>query len=134
MVCIVSDFPIYFTENFEKRSHLTPNMASILAATSAARRKGLKFSSVATKQVRDQVEKIDKEVAGHEGDGLPLVNNKGKSKVEKQRFSATREGKSMATSPPPRREASTGKKLMATDIAMAKVLPRGRGHQVGPFI
>lgn len=81
MICIVSDFHIYFTENFEKRSHHTPDMASILAATSTTRRKGLKFSSVATKQIRDQVEKISKEVAGHEEDGLPLVNYKGKSKV-----------------------------------------------------
>lgn len=38
--------------------HLTPDMATIIVATSNAGRKGLKPSSVATNHVRDEVEDV----------------------------------------------------------------------------
>lgn len=76
-------------------------MAMILAANSTIEKKGLKPSSITTKQIRDQIEKVSREVVGHEGDGRPPMKNKGKNKVEdvpkKKKFSVTENGGSMAS-------------------------------------
>lgn len=75
-------------------------MYTILVDTSTTGRNGLKPSSVAAKQVRDQVEKMSKKVVGHEGDGRSPIKDKGKSKVEeipkkKQKFFTTEKDRLM---------------------------------------
>lgn len=102
-----------YAENFEKMRYPTPDMATILAAISIAGRKGLKTSSVADKQVRDQVLRVSRETVAQKGHGRPPLKDKCKNKVElvpekKHKFSATREGGFAPTSvqSPLRREAN----------------------------
>lgn len=77
-------------KSFEKRKQPTPNMVTILAATSTVVRKGLK------PLMKDQVKRVGGEAIGQEGDGRPPIKDKGKNKVEevpkkKQRFFAVGE-------------------------------------------
>lgn len=63
-------------KSFEKRKQPTPNMVTILAATSTVGRKGLK------PLMKDQVKRVGGEAIGQEGDGRPPIKDKGKNKVE----------------------------------------------------
>lgn len=57
-------------------------MDTILAAISTTRKKGLKPSFVAGKQVRDQMKKLSKEAGGQEGDGRSPIKDNEKNKME----------------------------------------------------
>lgn len=110
-------------------------MATILAATSTARRKGLKPSLIVGRQVTDRVEKVRKEATIEEALGKPHLD-KGKGKVEevpkrRQSFSTNRVGGSAANPPMPRSEAPVGEKLMATSIAIVREEQK-RAFEVDP--
>lgn len=105
--------------------HPPSNMATILSATSTAGRKGLKPSSFVGKQVRDQVERANREDAGQKATRRHSLADKEKGRVEevpknKHHFSATRVGRFAASPLLPRSKAPTGEKLMAASIAATK--------------
>lgn len=119
-------------EDYEKRRHPTPDMATIIAATSTAGRRGLKGTSAGAKKVKENLEKVSKEAASQEVAPPPV--DKGKKVVEeepKKRFRIPRPDGTggSADVPPPQSEVPVGEKILGASISAA---PVGQKRPAGP--
>lgn len=81
--CVIinaNDIFLVLVKKFEKIKYLTPDMATILIATSTAGKKRIKPSFVATKQVMDKVEKVSKRLLNVRMRYNPLQRTTGRTR------------------------------------------------------